>query len=32
MLKAAIKYTPKVCDLYKLMNEFKSTRDKELYK
>ena len=29
---AVIKYTPKVCDLYKLIIEFKGTRDKEFHK
>ena len=27
-----IKFTPKVCDLYKLIIEFKGTRDKEFHK
>ena len=32
LLQAVIKYTPKVCDLYKLIIEFKGTRDKEFHK
>ena len=32
LFKAVIKFTPKVCDLYKLIIEFKGTRDKEFYK
>ena len=32
LLKAVIKYTPKVCDLYKLIIEFKGTRDKDFHK
>ena len=32
LLMAVIKYTPKVCDLYKLIIEFKGTRDKEFHK
>ena len=31
LLKAAIKYSPKVCDLYKLIIDFKGTRDKEFH-
>ena len=32
LLKAIIKYSPKVCDLYKLIIDFKGTRDKEFHK
>ena len=32
LFKAVIKFTPKVCDLYKLIIEFKGTRDKEFHK
>ena len=32
LLNAVIKYTPKVCDLYKLIIDFKGKRDKEFHK
>ena len=32
LLKAIIKYSPKICDLYKLIIDFKGTRDKEFHK
>ena len=32
LLSAVIKYTPKVCDLYKLLIDFKGNTDKEFHK
>ena len=32
LLNAVIKYTPKVCDLYKLIIDFKGKYDKEFHK
>lgn len=32
LFKAVMKFTPKVCDLYKLIIEFKGTRDREFHK
>ena len=32
LFKAVLEFTPKVCDLYKLIIEFKGTRDREFHK